>query len=64
VNGRLVRYDDQECHGSISDRIALAVTDNPKAIVGTNDRRPPTAIMICPWFIDCNNLAFKLYDHG
>jgi hypothetical protein len=54
VNGVLVNYDDKECHGSAADRIALAVSDNPPKNPWTNGDRPHSAIMLCPWFIDCN----------
>jgi hypothetical protein len=53
----LYKYNEQPCHGTVSDRLALAITMNPR--VGSNEK--PTQIQLCPWFVDwLGNKEFKL----
>jgi hypothetical protein len=69
-NGVLYKYNEQACHGTIGDRLALAVTMNPEVELpplpeGFQGKMPqkqkPTQIQLCPWFVDwLGNKEFKL----
>jgi len=58
VSGVLVGTNIGFCKGSLADRVALAVTDNPykKKKIVVNYKLMPwkfaTQIQLCPWFLD------------
>jgi hypothetical protein len=64
VTNELVAYDDIACHGTMSDRIALAVTRNPEVDHETHFEPYATVLMLCPWFIDCNYHSSKGTSSG
>lgn len=65
----MLKFDEQQCRGSMSDRIALAVTVNPTSGVEayknevSKSVQIPTQIQLCLWFVDwIKDRRFKLHN--
>lgn len=68
-NGFALKFDEQQCRGSMSDRVALAVTVNPNSGVEVYkngvpiNNIKPTQIELCLWFVDwIKDRKFKLHN--
>ncbi|KAF1848131.1 uncharacterized protein K460DRAFT_333868 [Cucurbitaria berberidis CBS 394.84] len=68
-NGIALKFDEQQCRGSMMDRISLAVTVNPisdeDVLMNGVKMSPekPTQIQLCLWFVDwIKDRRFKLHN--
>ncbi|KAI4671726.1 uncharacterized protein J4E78_000222 [Alternaria triticimaculans] len=63
TNGYKLKFNEQQCRGSILDNVALAVSANPPAkqieqeiantgVFKTTTVRRPAQIQLCSWFVD------------